>query len=363
MPFEPKFWEKRFWTDTGNRVWRLLELARLSLDVLKGDESEEYIRASAVLSKAIVEKISEEYELEEPELPELSGADAVTEYMKQLADTAIGRDEAVTLAWTIRFTTLEYIFASYPVLKAKPELLDTLLDFLGSDLVYDPPNIFKSGDIDLTIYAFKGYLDNVDLVIDIVHEGKEQFRYRLKIIDKETDPSKQGLGSLLVKLGLVSWYIISRRPGLLTIYRSPDIRSVYLDRAGTRIPSVARELVDSMGVVFLGDGSPFHIDSETVSGNGQHIVIFSSEQYKPSFPMPKACKDSVYTVHGGIFSRKGLCVETNITLSEANYSFTEESNWRVSAIELLRSLSPYIFLGVIDVVRLSNDQWIIFTRI
>ncbi len=363
MPFEPRFWEDKFWRGIGERVWTLLEYARHSLDVLKGDESEEYIKASALISKTIVEKISEEFELSEPEIPELSGADAVTEYMKLLAEMAIGRDEAITLAWTLRFITLEYLYASYPVLKAKPELADELLGRLGSDLVYDPPSMFKTSDIDLTIYAFKGYLDNINVTADIVREGGEKFRYKLVIRDKEADPEKQSLGSLLVKLGLLSWYIMAARPGLLTIYRTTDVRGVYLDRAGTRVPSAARDLVDEVGVVFLGDGSPFTFFREYIGEKGAHIIEFTSEQYKPSFPVPKACKESVYVVHGGIIRRRNLCVEANITLSKVNYILGEESEWKTSAVEFLRGLSPYIFLGVVEVVRLQNDEWILITRV
>ena len=362
MSFEPKFWEDKFWEETGNRVWYLFEYAVRSLDVLSDDDSGEYVRACAEISKGIVEKLSEYVDLSEPTIPEMSGAEAVIEFMKNLAELCIGRDYAVTLAWTLRFITIEYLLASYPVLKDKPEYIDKLFDILGSDVVYEPPAMFRTSEIDLTVYGFPGYLDNVSIETTSVRKGREGFVYKLVFRDKNPDIDKQSLGSLLVKLGLLSWHLLSRKPGILSIFETTDARTVYLERASTRVPVEVRDSVDSLGLAFLGDGSIFYYVDEYIGGENRHTIVYHSEQLKPGQPMPRACKDAYYVIKGGIVYKKRFCIESNISLDKTVYDVSEQLDWRTNILQFLRTLSPYIFLGIVDVVRIKNDQWLLIMR-
>ncbi len=361
MPFEPKFWEDSFWVSLGNRVWYLFEYAVRSLDVLGDDDSGEYVRACAELSKGIVEKLSEYFELSEPVVPEMGGAEAVIEFMRNLAEFCIGRDHAITLAWTTRFITIEYVLASYPILKSKPDYLDKLFEILGSDVVYEPPSLFRSGEIDLTVYGFPGYLDDVSIEVSSVRKDKEQFVYKVLFRDKSFNVDKQSLGSLLIKLGLLAWHILSRKPGILSIFETTDARTIYLERASTRIPSEARDSMESIDLGFFGDGRKFYFEDEYI-GEGGHVIVYRSDPYKAAYPIPKACKEAFYYIKGGVVYKKSICMETTLTLSKTTQSFSEQPGWKANILQFLRTLSPYIFLGIVDIVKLKSDQWVLVMR-
>ncbi len=360
MPFRPRFWEDGFWVNLGERLWGLFELARATLELVEGDDSEPYVRAAAVVSKRLVELIGEKFELEEPVLGEFTGARLVTEYMRLLASFSIGRDEAVTLAWTTRFITAEYALASYEFFKEKPENLDRWIALTGAEVFYEPPALFRGGEIDLTIYHYPGYLEDPVIEPRAEHAGEGKFRYRVRITEKPG--GRESIGGLLAKIGLVAWATLHDMPGILSVFRATDARTIYLERAGTRIPSEAAELYDTMGMASLGDGKPYYFTGEGVDRDGRVWLEYASEPEKLGFPVPRKCSNSVYEIKGALVIRERLCLETNLSLTKTSYTIEATELQRLNVLEALRCLSPYIFLGLIDVVKLGGKKIMLVSR-
>ncbi len=360
MPFQPRFWEDKFWVSLGERLWALFELARATLELVEGDDSEPYVRAAAVISKKLVEGIGEKFELEEPVVGELTGARLVTEYMRLLSSFSIGRDEAVTLAWTTRFITAEYAFASFDFFSEKPENFDRWVALTGAEVFYEPPAIFRGGEIDLTIYHYPGYLDNPSIEASAEHAGEGRFRYRVRIV--EAGGGRESIGALLAKIGLVAWATLHDMPGILSVFRATDARSIYLERAATRIPSEAQELYESMNIGSLGDSKPFFFVAEGVDRDGRVWMEYRCEPEKLGYPVPRKCSDAVYLIKGALVWRERLCLETNLTLTKTEHRIEASEQGRINVLEMLRGLSPYIFLGLIDVVKLGGKKFMLVSR-
>jgi hypothetical protein len=98
MVYGERFWEDTYWSSFGVRVWRFFKTCASLMDMLGTDESSKYVELATLISKHLVEKLSEYVKLEEPESPGAVGGGAYHEVHEGLADFSIGKDPTVTLA-------------------------------------------------------------------------------------------------------------------------------------------------------------------------------------------------------------------------------------------------------------------------
>ncbi len=360
MVYEEHFWEDDYWSRFGKEVWRLFKVSSELIGVLGKDEATDYVNTAAMLSKYIVEKLSEHVEIEEPEPPGVRDALLVTEFMKTIADFAIGKNPVTTLAWIMRNITYEYIRVNFESIYEKPERFDYLVNILGLEQIYEPPELLTGREIDLSFYHAPGYLDNTDILPGVEHAGGGRFRYVLKIRDRP-DYEKMSIGALIVKLGLLSWEILRRKPGILSIFETTDARTLYLELAATKIPPQATEIIESKGIHVLGDGRIYYFKDEKFEPDGGITITLISDQYNVGVPIPKACRDSIYELRGPLVYIYEICLETDLLLRENKYSLSKEPSKKLNVVEYLRGIQPYIYLGVWDLV-FKDNKFIVVSR-
>lgn len=360
MVYNEIFWEDSYWARFGENVWRLFKISVELASILGKDEALDYVNTTALISKYIVEKLSEHVELEEPEPPGVRDAFLVTEYMKAIADFAIGKNPTVTLAWVMRNITYEYIRVHFESVYEKPERFDYLANILGLEQIYEPPELLTGREIDLTFYHAPGYLDHIDIKPGVEHAGGGRFRYVLEIRDNPVF-EKASIGSLIAKLGLLSWEILRRKPGILSIFETTDARNLYLELAISKIPPQASEIIESRSIHVLGDGRIYYFRDERIESDGTLKLIFVSDQYNVGVPIPKACRDVVYELKGPLVYIYEVCLETDLLLRENKHSISDESSRKINVVEFLRGIQPYVFLGLWDLV-FKDDKFIVFSR-
>ncbi len=361
MPIHGEFWREEYWSRFARDVWRLFIISNELASILGHDEAAGYVEATALLTKHIVEKLSEYVEVEEPEHPGVTGAMLVSEYMKSLAEYAIGKNPVVTLAWVFRNITFEYARANYEEIREKPERFDYLAEILGLEPVYEPPELLTGGEIDLRLYHAVGHLDNVVFEPGSEHLGGNRFRYVFRIKDM-IDYGKASIAALIIRLGMLSWEILHSKPGILSIFETTDARSMYLELASTKIPPLAHEIVETRGINVLGDGKVFYIRSERIDSDASINMEFFSDTYDVNVPMPKACRSAVYRINGPLVYSYDLCLSTDILLKENSYGFGDDARNRLNIVEFLRGIQPYVYLGVWDLVFI-DDKILLYTRI
>lgn len=362
MVYEDRFWEDEYWTSFASRVWRLFKICNELIPILGRDESIEYINTVTQLSKRIVEKLSEKVEVEEPEDTGLRDIQLIIEFMKTLAELSIGRDTTITIAWIMRNITFEYARSSFTTIRERPDRFDYLTNILDLVKIYDPPELLKTSEVDLTLYHANGYLDNVEVEPSIESTKGGRFRYIVRIRDR-VDYEKDGLGSLIIRLGLISWEILRSKPGILSIFETIDARNMYLEMARSRIPTKASEIIETRSIQALGDGKIYSFRDEKIEHDGAITITLVSDQYSASVPLPVACRTSVYELKGPLVYAYNFCEETDLLFRNTKYSIDNEYRARFNAIEFLRGIQPYIYLGVWDQVFISNNKFIIISRI
>ncbi len=362
MVYTEKFWQDTYWIRFGERVWRLFKTSTTLIGMLGSDESVRYVELTAVIAKYLVEKLSEYVEMEEPESSGAMGAALITEYMRSVADFAIGKNPTVTLAWVFRNITFEYARASFESITEDPRRFDYLADILGLKVIYEPPELLTGGEIDLSLYHAPGYLDHITIHPGVVSLGGGRFKYILRITS-EFKPEEESVGSLIVKLGLLAWEILRRKPGILAIYDTVDARSAYLELASGKIPSKAAEIVESLGLGVLGDGKIYTVKEESMNDKGEINIVFHSDQYTVRVPMPKACRDAVYGFNGPLVYAGAICLESDILLRENKYTIKDPAEKKTSIVEFLRGVQPYIYLGLWDIMITERGSIILYTRI
>ncbi len=362
MVYTEKFWLDTYWIRFGERVWRLFKTSTVLIGMLGTDESARYVELTAILTKYLVEKLSEYVELEEPEASGAVGAALITEYMRSIADFAIGKDPTVTLAWVFKNITFEYARASFDTIAEDPRRFDYLADILGLRVIYEPPELLTGGEIDLSLYHAHGYLDKIKINPGVISLGGSRFKYVLRITD-EFKPEEESIGSLIIKLGLLAWEILRRKPGILAIYDTVDARSTYLELATGKIPPRSAEIVESLDLGVLGDGKIYTVKDEHMNDKGEINIVFESDQYTVGVPMPRACRDVVYGFKGPLVYSGDLCLESDILLREYKYEINEPSSKKTSVIEFLRGIQPYVFLGLWDFLLTDKGDIILYTRI
>jgi hypothetical protein len=196
----------------------------------------------------------------------------------------------------------------------------------------------------LSIYHAAGFLDKPAFDVGAISLGGGRFRYVLKVTDT-FKPSEEGIGSLIVRLGLLAWEVLRRKPGILAIYDTVDARSTYMELAIGKIPPKSAEIIESRDIGALGDGKIFTFKDDRIDEKGNIIVTFQSDDYKVEVPVPKACRDAAYTFKGPLVYKNSVCTETDILLKDNKYNISETNN-KLNAIEFLRGIQPHIFLGV-----------------
>ncbi len=360
MIYRERFWEEDYWTRFGERVWYLFKVSTSLIGILGNDESTPYVELTAKLAKYIVEKLSEYVEVEEPVGSSVIGAELVTEYMRSLADFAIGKDYTVTLAWVFRNITFEYARASFDQISEDPRRFDYLADILGLRVIYEPPELLTGGEIDLSLYHAPGHMDHVELSLRAKSLGKGRFKYVVTLTDKFV-PEESSIGALIVRLGLLAWEMLRRKPGIMAIYDTIDARTTYLELATSRIPPKATEVIESHGIGVLGDGRIFIFKREYVDTDGNIIVVVESETYTMGTPVHKACKETVYSWKGPLIHIHKFCTQTDLLLQETKYEI-EDTDRKINVVEFVRGIQPYIFLGLWDLI-LYDDKTMLYTRI
>ncbi len=360
MVFREKFWEDSYWSNFGSSVWLLFKTSTLLLNILGSDESARYVEKTALLAKYIVEKLSEFIDIEEPEEPGARGADLVTLYMRMMADLAIGKNPTVTLAWIFRNISFEYARASFETIRDDPRRFDYLANILGLRVIYEPPELLTGGEIDLSLYHAPGYLDNLVFKARAESLGGGRFKYILEIGEK-VDLEKQSVGALIVRLGLLSWEILGRKPGIFSIYEATDARTMYLELASTKIPTRARELVEEKDIIALGSDKIYFFKDEYIGENSSINLVYESDTYQAGVPMPKACSRSIYSFKGPLVFTTSLCASTDLLLRETKVEMGKEER-KTNIVEFLRGIHPYIFLGVWDLLILE-DKILLISRI
>jgi len=362
LVYEEQFWISKYWSKFAGDVWSLFKVSVELLGLLGSEEeTSKYINLSALLTKHIVEKLSKYVEVEEPPSPGVKDAYLVVEFMKKISDFAIGKNPVVTLAWIFKNITYEYARVNFVSIAEKPERFDYLAKILELEEKYTPPEILTGREIDLTFYHAKGYLDHVELKVTIEHFGKGRFRYAVMFIDKP-DFEKDSLASLIIRLGLLSWELLRSKPGILSIFDTVDARAQFLELAQSKIPSKAREIVESRPIRAVGDGKIFSLAEERIAPDGSILFKLVSDQYGVTVPMPKACRDVIYEYRGALVNVYEVCVETDILLRETKYSFSEQPLRKLNVIEYMRGIQPFIYLGLWDILYYS-DKHILITRI
>ena len=361
MVYEEKFWEEDYWSRFGTSVWALFKISVELLNILKEDECVPYVNTVIQLTKHIVEKLSEYVEIEEPEPPGARDAMLVTQFMRTLADFAIGKNPTVTLAWVFRNVTFEYVRASFNTIYEKPERFNYLASILDLKQVYQPPELLTGGEIDLSFYHLNGYLENpiIEPLVEPASGGR--FKYILRIRDKP-DFGKSGVGALIVRLGMLAWEILREKPGILAIFETVDARSLYFDLARSRIPARATEIVESLAIHVLGDGKIYRFREEKVEADGTITLTFVSDEYNMGVPIPKSCRNVVYEFKGPLVHAYEFCQETDLLFRENKYEVSGEAKKKMNVVEFLRGIQPYLFLGVWDMFYLG-DKFILFSRI
>uniref|UniRef100_A0A7C4DAC5 Uncharacterized protein n=1 Tax=Staphylothermus marinus TaxID=2280 RepID=A0A7C4DAC5_STAMA len=362
MVYEDKFWEEEYWSVFGSRVWRIFKICNELIPIIGKDESIEYINTITQLSKYIVEKLSEKVEIEEPEDIGLKDIQLVIEFMKSIADIAIGKNTTVTLAWITRNITYEYIRANFTTIREKPDRFDYLASILDLTKLYDPPDLLKTSEVDLTMYHATGYLDNVEIESSIESVKGGRFRYVVKIRDK-VNYEKDSLGSLIIRLGLMAWEILRRKPGIFSIFETIDPRNMYLEIARSRVPVKAHEIVETKSIQILGDGKVYSFKDEKIETDGSITITLASDQYSTSVPMPVACRTSVYELKGPLVYAYNFCQETDLLFKNTRYLIENEFRNRFNVVEFLRGIQPYIFLGLWDQIFIENSKFIVISRI
>jgi len=361
MVYDQPFWMDSFWSSFGTFVWRLFKISTELSSIIGSDESTEYINTIALISKHIVEKLSEHVDIEEPEEPGARDAYLVSEFMKNMAELAIGKNPVTTLAWVMRNITFEYARVNFEPIYEKPERFDYLSKMIGLELVYQPPELLTGREIDLSFYHLPGYLDNVEIEPSVDHAGGGRFRYVLKIREK-TDFEKSSIGALIARLGLISWDLLRHKPGILSVFETTDARSMYLELAVSKIPPQASEIIESRAIHVFGDGKIYYFRDEKMGPDGSIHITFQSDQYNVSIPMPKACRDSLYELKGPLVYVYEICVESDMLLREYKYGFGKEPVKKLNIVEYLRGIQPYIFLGLWDIVSIDN-RFMLISRI
>jgi len=358
--YEERFWEDEYWSRFGSGVWLLYKLSIEVSALLKNDESLPYVNLIAELSKNIVEKLSEHVELEEPESPGGRDVSLVIEFMRRVAEYAIGKNPTVTLAWVMRCITYEYARASFTSIAEKPERFAYLAEILGMERVYQPPELLTGGLVDLALYRFKGYLEKPLIEAGVEVKSGGRFRYAIRISEK-LDTSKASIGSLIVWLGLTSWELLRSKHGILAMFETTDARALYIDIARTRVPVKAVEITERLGLQVMGDGRIFKLRDERISGDRSITLTYVSDEYSVGIPMPKACRDVVYEFAGPIVQIHEFCSEADMLLREVKWSINSSVKRKVNVVEFMRGIQPYIFLGLWDLVLLDNG-FVLLTR-
>lgn len=362
LVYEDKFWEDEYWSGFGSRVWRLFKVGVELLSIVGKDESSSYINTVVQLSKSIVEKLSERVEIEEPEDVGARDVMLVVEYMRSLAELAIGRDSTVTLAWVFRNTTFEYARASFTSIRERPERFDYLANILDLEKVYEPPDLLKSGEVDLSFYHATGYLDNVEIESSVEPMKGGRFRYIVKFRDR-VDYERDGLGSLIVSLGLMSWETLRSKPGILAIFETIDPRSMYLEIARSRVPTKALEIVETRAIQALGDGKIYSLREERVEPDGTITITLASDQYSAGVPLPVACRAAVYELRGPLVYSYDFCQETDLLFRNTRHIFEKEHRNKYNVVEFLRGIQSYLFLGLWDQIFIDNrSKFVVVSR-
>ncbi len=352
MVYRERFWEDEYWSRFGSNIWLLFKTSNLLLQTLGTDESASYVEKTALLTKYIVEKLSEYVDIEEPEPPGATGADLITYYMRMIADLAIGKNPTVTLVWVLRNISFEYIRASFDTVREDPSRFDYLANILGLQVVYEPPELLTGGEIDLSLYHAPGYLDNIVLKPRAESTGGGRFKYVLEITEN-INFEKQSIASLIIRLGLLSWEILRKKPGIFSIYETTDARSTYLELASAKIPSRAVELVEEIGLNVLGTGKIYIFKDEYLGENSSINLVYETDTYQVSVPVPKACLEALYELRGPLVFSGDFCLSTDILLKDTKYELGDVKR-KTNVVEFLRSIHPYIFLGLWDLVFLGN---------
>lgn len=359
MVYQEQFWLDKYWSDFGKKTWRLFKTSVELLGVLgESDEASKFVNLAALLAKHIVEKLSKHVDVEEPEFSGSKDAYLVVDFMKEIADFAIGKNPTVTLTWLLRNVSFEFVRVNFNTVMEKPERFDYLIKILGFKEIYTPPEILTGREIDLTFYHAPGYLDNVEVKTGVEHVGKGKFKYIIELIDKPNFENNS-LASLITRLGLLSWEILRSKPGILSIFETVDAKAQFLELAQTKIPSKSREIVESRSIHALGDGRVYHIAEERVTPEGSILIKLVSDQYNVGIPMPKACRDAVFEFKGAIINVYEVCLETDIVLRETKHSYSSEPVRKLNVIEYIRGIQPLVYLGLWDIVYINGKHMLI----
>lgn len=362
MVYDEQFWLDKYWSKFAGDTWGLFKISVELLGLISGEEEvSRYVNLSAQLSKHIVEKLSRYVEVEEPPAPGVKDAYLIVEFMKKISEFVIGKNPVVTLTWIFKNITFEYARVNFVSIAEKPERFDYLAKILELEEKYTPPEILTGREIDLTFYHAKGYLDHVELSGLVEHFGKGRFRYAILITDKP-DFEKDSLASLIIRLGLLSWELLKSKPGILSIFDTIDAKAQFLEMAQSKIPSKAREIVDSKPIRVIGDGKIFSLAEEKVGPDGSIVFKLTSDQYGVTVPMPKACRDALYEYRGALVNVYEICVETDILLRETKCSFSEQPARKLNVIEYMRGIQPFVYLGLWDII-FQGDKHLLITRI
>jgi len=203
-------------------------------------------------------------------------------------------------------------------------------------------------------------MDHVELSLRAKSLGKGRFKYVVTLTDKLV-PEESSICALIVRLGLLAWEILRRKPGIMAIYDTIDARTTYLELATSKIPPKAAEVIESHGIGVLGDGKIFIFKKEYIDTDGNIIAVIESDTYTVGVPVPKACKEAVYSWKGPLIHIHRLCTQTNLLLQETKYEI-ENTDRKINVVEFLRGIQPYIFLGLWDII-LYEDKTILYSRI